>query len=71
MLDAVNKKRGKVFTFLRDKGSFILLGLIFLSFVADRIPALAVLDILGYVMSFATNVLGRPITLFWCWIFKI
>ncbi len=71
VIDAVNKKRGKVFTFLRDKGSFILLGLIFLSFVADRIPALAILDILGYVMSFATNVLGKPITLFWRWIFTI
>ena len=71
IIDAVDKKRGKMFVFLRDKGSFILLGLIFLSFVAERIPVLAFLDILGYVMNFATNVLGKPITLFWNWIFKI
>lgn len=71
VIDAVDKKRGKVFTFLRDKGSFILLGLIFLSFVAERITALAFLDILGYVMSFATDILGEPIFLFWHWIFKI
>ena len=69
--DAVDKKRGKVFQFLRDKGSFILLGLIFLSFVTSRIPQLAVLDILGTVIGFIREILGTPITLFWNWIFAI
>ena len=71
ILDAVDKKRGKVFTFLRYKGHLVLLGLILLSIIAERIPGLAFLNILGYVMSFATNILGKPITLFWNMIFNI
>lgn len=71
IIDAVDKKKGKAFQFLRDKGHFILLGLIFLSFIARRISSLAFLDILGYVMQFATNVLGKPITLLWNMIFNV
>jgi Zn-dependent protease len=69
MIDALSKKRGKVYRFLRVYGHYILLGLIFLSFVAERlstvIPFFGYLDILGYVMFFATNILGYPITKLW------
>ena len=70
ILDAANRKRGKVYWFLRQYGYYILIGLIFISFLADRIPIFQALDILGYVMQFATEVFGKPITAFWNWIFN-
>ena len=71
IVEAVNTKRGKVYRFLRDYGHYILLGLIVLHYLANRFPVLATIDILGYVLSFAINFFGRPITLFWNWIFSI
>lgn len=71
MMDALNKKRGKVYWFLRQYGYYVLMGLIFLSIVAERIPALQPIDILSYVMSFAINILGWPITTLWGWIFGL
>ena len=69
MVDALNKKRGKVYRFLRNYGYYILMGLIFLSFVARnlaiRVPFFGYFDILGYVMTFATNIFGWPITALW------
>ena len=71
IVDALNKKRGKVYRFLRDKGYYVLLGLIAVHFLADKIPMLWYIDVLGYVLSFAVNILGRPITLFWGWILQL
>jgi peptidase M50 len=69
MVDALNKKHGKVYRFLRNYGYYILMGLIILSFVArtlaKRVLFFGYFDILGYVMTFATNILGWPITAFW------
>ena len=69
MADALNKKRGKVYWFLRRYGYYILLGLILLSFVSQRlafrVPFFGYLDILGYVMWFARSILGWPIEAFW------
>ncbi len=69
MVDALNKKRGKVYRFLRQYGYYILLGLILLSFLAGRlatrVPFFGYFDILGYVMRFATNIFGWPIMKFW------
>ena len=74
MVDALNKKHGKIYWFLRRYGYYILLGLILLSFVSQRlafyVPFFGYLDILGYVMRFATNVLGWPIIKFWSLIFR-
>ena len=68
MVDALNKKHGKVYRFLRNYGYYILMGLIILSFVArtlaKRVLFFGYFDILGYVMTFATNILGRPNTAF-------
>ena len=71
MVDALNKKHGKVYTFLRQYGYYILLGLLLISILADRISVLAYIDVLGYIMNFAVNIFGRPITLFWDWLLAI
>lgn len=71
IVDATAKKRGKVYWFLRQYGYYILLGLILISFLSDRLPFLGYIDILGYFLRFAVNTLGRPITLFWNWIFGL
>lgn len=73
IIDAVNTKRGKVYRFLRDKGHYILLGLILLHYLAGRsyFAYLGYIDVLGYFLTFAENILGRPITLFWNWIFGL
>ena len=49
-MDALNKKRGKIYWFLRQYGHYILLGLILLSAVADYVPALRYFDVLSYIM---------------------
>lgn len=69
IVDAVNTTRGKIYRFLRQNGYYILLGLMFISILSDRIPYLGYIDILGYVMHFAVDFFGKPITAFWNWIF--
>ena len=71
IIDALDTKKGKFYRFLRKYGYYIFLGLMLISIVARRIPILGYLDILGYVMSFATNILGKPITLLWNFIFGL
>ena len=68
MVDALNKKQGKVYNFLRRYGYYILLGLMLISILSNRIPYLGYIDVLGYVMEFAVNIFGKPITLFWDWL---
>ena len=64
VLDVFNKKRGKIYKFLRDKGIYVLYGLFFLGILAD-ITNIWQLDILGIIISRLSNILGYPITLFW------
>ena len=71
IIDALDKKHGKFYQFLRTYGHYILIGLIALSFIADYLPFLGYIDILGYVMDFSIGVLGKPITTFWNWIFRL
>ncbi len=71
MLDALNDRKGKVLHFLRQYGYYILLGLMMISILANRIPLLGYIDILGYFRTFATKILGAPITLLWNWIFGL
>ena len=56
---------------MKQNGYQILLGLILIHFLAGRIPVLGYIDILGYALDFAIGVFGRPITLFWNWIFGL
>ena len=71
IIDALDKKKGKVYRFLRKYGQYILLGLVLISIFADHIAILRYIDVLGYVLLFARNILGWPITAFWNWIFKL
>ena len=68
IVDALNRKRGKVYTFLRNYGYYILLGLLLINILADRLPILGYINVLGYIMQFAVDIIGKPITLFWNWI---
>lgn len=63
--DALTTKRGKFYWFLRQYGYYIFLGLMLVSILSRNISMLGQFDVLGHVMSFATDVLGKPITLFW------
>ncbi len=69
MLDGILRGRGKVINFLKKYGYMILLGLIIESFVCDILgamfPVFYNFDILGYVMSFAVNIIGWPIKALW------
>ncbi len=71
MVDALQTRRNKLYDFLRQYGYYILLGLMLISMLADRIPFLGYIDILSYFTWFATDILGRPITLLWNWIFSL
>ena len=68
IVEATNKRSGKVYWFLKAYGQYILLGLVLLHIFAGRVPFLGYIDILGYIMDFAIDFLGKPITLFWNWI---
>lgn len=68
IIDALDEKKGKVTEFLRNYGYYILLGLLVISVLANRIPIFGYIDILSYILTFATDVLGKPITLFWNWL---
>ena len=70
ILDAVNKRRGRIVRFLRNNGQYILFGLIIESFICQLlvrfgIPQMAWFDILGWFMQFATGILGWPIRALW------
>lgn len=71
LVDTFVKKRGKTYNFLVRYGQRVLLGLVFLSVIAGAIPQLYFLDIFGYFMKFAVNIMGYPITAFWNFIFGL
>ena len=71
IVEAVSERKGKVYRFLRDYGHYILLGLVVLHYLANRFSVHTTIDILGYVLTFAIDFFGRPITLFWTWLFGI
>lgn len=65
VIDATVNHSNPVYRFLRNYGQYILLALIVLSFIADWVPALAFLDVLGLVIGNGAYYLGLPIQLFW------
>ena len=78
IVEACSKKHGKVYQFLRKYGYYILLFLIVESFIGGIFLRLGPevigftgyrvmydLDILGWIMRFATNIFGYPITALW------
>lgn len=70
IMEVFLKPTNKICKFLHDFGRYILLSLLILSFIAERVPSLYYLDILGYFLNFAKNVIGYPIMKFWFWIFS-
>lgn len=70
IVDAVNKRRGNIYRFLRNYGYYILLGLILESFICRvfvnlNVEIMGYFNILGWFMTFATKILGWPITALW------
>ncbi len=71
MVEALNTRRNKIYDFLRQYGYYILLGLLLINLLAQRIPFLGYIDVLSYFTWFATNVLGKPISLLWNKVFSL
>lgn len=71
IIDAVNKKGGAVYRFLRDKGHIVLLILILVHYLADYISYLMYIDVLGYFMLFAETILAKPIMWSWNWLLEL
>ncbi len=68
VVDVFCKKRGGFYNFLRYQGIYVLYFLMLLSFVSD-VSGIWQLDILGIAISYLTNFISYPITLFWGLIF--
>lgn len=73
VVEALTRPINKVRRFLQDYGQMILIVLIVESFLCDILVDFGVswassLDVLGYVLTFATNIIGKPITALWNWI---
>lgn len=75
IVEAVTKRSGAIYRFLQKYGYYILLGLIAESYLCDIFlrltssPVFAYIDLLGYFMSFATDVLSIPVTWVWNFVF--
>lgn len=71
ILDACSKRHGKVYQFLYKYGQLILLFLIAESFICNAfvnwlgVYQMDYFNILGWIMKFATGILGWPITALW------
>lgn len=79
IVEACSKKHGKVYQFLRKYGYYILLFLIVESFICriftnylgvaiigeTGVRVMNDLNILGWIMQFATGIFGYPITALW------
>lgn len=66
--DALAKRRGGFYRFLRFQGIYVLYFLLFLSVIAD-FTGLRQLNILGIALNFVAGYLQIPITAFWGLIF--
>lgn len=69
VVEALNHRHGRVYRFFERYGSIILLILIAIHFVSGYFTVLAYIDILGYILDFAVNIVAWPITAFWGLIF--
>lgn len=72
VLEVFNKKRGKVFQFLRDKGYMVLLVLVVISARNDSFgeffTLLKYIDVFGWFMGIVTTGVSFPIVKFWLFI---
>lgn len=70
LIEPLWRGTNKIYQFLRKNSYYFLLFLIIESFICDLfvrfgIEQMAAFDILGYIMSFATNIIGWPIRALW------
>lgn len=71
LVEAFNRRRGKIYQFLRKYGYYILLFLIVESFICRvfsnnfGVSQMDYFNILGWIMQFATKYLGFPILAIW------
>ena len=65
VVEALNRRHGKVYRFLQRYGYIILLVLIAIHFIARYLSYFYYIDILGFILSFATNIVAWPITTLW------
>lgn len=70
VVEALNKKRGRIFMFLRNYGTYILYGFIALGFLAD-ITGLWYLDILGNLIGFISGKISFVFSCFWEFIYNL
>jgi Zn-dependent protease len=68
VMEAFNRKRGKIFTFLNNYGYYILIGLVAFGYIV-RLMNLYQFDFLSIILSFATDIFGWPIIWLWGLIF--
>ena len=69
VVEALNRRHGRVYRFFERYGSIILLILIAIHLVSGYFTVLGYIDILGYILDFAVNIVAWPITAFWGLIF--
>jgi len=74
-IEAMFRGGRKIIGFLRRYGNIILIALIVESYVCQMLVSAEIyfagyFDILGYILTFAENILGWPITHFWGLIIK-
>ena len=65
VMEAVTRRRGKIYNFLRYYGYYVLLGLILLSVIVERFDLPYYFDPFGMFMGLVTGWLRFPITAFW------
>lgn len=61
----------KFLRFVRRYGSITLLVLIVINWLSEYVPQLGYIDLFGFLMSFCTGLIRKPISLFWQWIFGL
>lgn len=76
VIEALTRQVNPVRRFLREYGNAILIIIIVESFICNLLVRYGVawaesFNILNYVISFATDIIGYPITAAWGWILKI
>ena len=70
IIEATVPHYNKFYLFLRRYGYYILLGLLLVHLLNVN-TRLTVIDPLGYVLSFAREILSKPITIYWNGIFEL
>lgn len=70
IVEACSRRHGKIYRFLRKYGQYILFFLVAESFICNVFVSYGVyqmnwFNILGYIMTFATEIFGWPITALW------